>query len=241
MGRFILGATLTSALLAPQIYAQNDVKINEIVTNPQQDYNQSGGITDTDEYIELFNSSFTNSYSLEGWRLELIDTTPESQILSNTIIPPRGFYVIQNQKGSQNNNGQIILYDSQSNIVDSISYGNWEGATITNGNAHGLSDESLSRYPDGNPNWIKTSASRGMPNMANLESRTRMRLSKIPEGMRLSADVVLGKIYVLQQTTNLFGGWIDTAITNALGNSLSFNFAADEPKKFYRLKEENLP
>ncbi len=160
------GRLLLSILLSPLIYSAytQEIKINEIVVDPQQDHNKSGAITDSDEYFELYNSSKTNTYNLNGWVIELIDTTPETKTLTNIVLAPKSFYVIQNPVGAQNNNGEVRLWDNQSNLVDRVCYGTWTGATITNGNSSSLLDESLSRYPDGGSNWIKTLASCGREN-----------------------------------------------------------------------------
>src|SRR3989344_5796704 len=141
------------------------VKINEIVVDPQRDHNGNGIITDSDELVELYNNSEFPA-DMAGWRLDLIDTTPASMALEG-IITPRGYYLIQNPAGSQNNDGRIEIFDNNGSLVEGLSYGNWLGNifNIPNGNAHLLEDESLSRYPDGFDNFIKT---RATPNYTNI-------------------------------------------------------------------------
>src|SRR3989344_3285981 len=151
--------------LIPAFYNQTNagiVKINEMVVDPQQDHNGNGIISDTDELIELYNNS-EFPVDIAGWRLELIDTTPASTTLEG-IITQRGYSLIQNPPGAQNNDGRIEIFDNNGILVDGLSYGNWEGNTlgIPNGNAHSLEDESLSRYFDG---FVKTKAT---PNYANV-------------------------------------------------------------------------
>ena len=154
--------------LIPAFYNQTNagiVKINEIVVDPQQDHNGSGTITDSDEFVELYNSS-EFPVDITGWRLELIDTTPTSMTLEG-IVAPRGYSFIQNPPGAQNNDGRTVLYDYDRNLIDAFSYGNWQGNTlgIPNGNANSLDDESLSRYVDGSDNFVKTRATRGYANI----------------------------------------------------------------------------
>ena len=168
--RNYLLAGLVSALpLSFNNYANASVKINEIVTDPRQDHNGSGGLISTaDEFFELYNPS-DSSVDLTNWRLELIDTTPETKTLEG-IISPFGYSVIMNPPGQQNDNGRIELYNNSNSLIDEISYGNWNDGNILDnapsGNVlNGIFDESLSRYPDGSDNWIKTRATPSAPNV----------------------------------------------------------------------------
>ena len=230
---------ILSLLIAPFIYsASSRIRINEIVTNPQQDHNASGSVTDTDEYLELFNYSGQPN-SLQGWRLELIDTTPESISLSNIIINPGEFYVVQNPRGEQNNNGRVELYDSLSNLVDSVSYGTWLGATVTNANATGLFNESLSRYPDGSTNWVKTYASRGRTNFPSPEERTMLYIFREQDGNKVGIEVIgASQRESVLQTINSLS---DTNWTDIYTNRMPFRFTNDSfSQRFYRTREEYL-
>ncbi len=215
----------------------HDVTLNEIVTKPWQDYNGSGTITDSDEYFELYNASVTETYNLGGWRLELIDTTPESMTLESVVLAPKGFYVIQNPPGAQNNNGRLELYDNSSNLVDAVSYGNWEGSTAPSGNATGLDDESLSRYPDGSIIWVKAPSSRGTtnnpPTLGPFLTACRFNTNSV----RINVSAVPGKTFVLQSASRL-GDWGNIFTNEVAGTS----FSVDESIKghqrgFYRAKE----
>src|SRR3989338_6784388 len=192
---------ILSLLIAPFIYsASSQIRINEIVTNPQQDHNASGSVTDTDEYLELFNYSGQPN-SLQGWRVE--------------------------------------LYDSLSNLVDSVSYGTWLGATVTNANATGLFNESLSRYPDGSTNWVKTYASRGRTNFPSPEERTMLYIFREQDGNKVGIEVIgASQRESVLQTINSLS---DTNWTDIYTNRMPFRFTNDSfSQRFYRTREEYL-
>lgn len=229
--------SLLSAFAFSLSVSAQDICINEFVVDPQQDHNTNGYITEIDEYFELFNRSFTESHSLIGWRFELIDTTPTNMTLGNIVIAPREFYVIQNAPGQQNNNGQVLIYDAENNLVDSVTYGNWEGTTLTNGNAHGLFDESLSRFPDGSTNWVKTFSTRGKTNSLSLEALLlKLNITKTPVGIRVDLDRLPEVRYILQKTED-FVNWNDV-VTNSAGTPLDFETINGNIHQFYRLRGE---
>jgi hypothetical protein len=124
------------------------IRLNEFVVDPQRDWNNSGSITPSDEWFELYNLG-SSSVDLTNWRLELIDGTPSTQTLEG-IIQGRGYTVINDPVGSQGISGRIELYDSSNNFIDGVSYGNWDDGDISNnapiGNSlNGIVDESLFR------------------------------------------------------------------------------------------------
>jgi len=149
------GLLLTSFAFLTNSQSQSlPIKINEIYVDSERD---------SEEYVELYNPS-AEPVNLKGYILKLIDTTPESFVfLKDTIIEGNGFYVIQNPPGAQNNSGQIILYDSLSNIVDEVVYGNWTNSFAPEGKKIGIYD-SISRFPDGTDNWGLAKSSKGQPN-----------------------------------------------------------------------------
>ena len=127
------------------------VLINEFTTDPQTDWDLSGGVGTSDEFIELFNSG-DSDINISGWNISLLDSTPTGQILSGTI-QAHGYFVILNPTGSQNNDGQLILRNESGIIIDLVTYGNFDDGTIDNnapnGNANALNDECLARLPNG--------------------------------------------------------------------------------------------
>ncbi|MFH1289946.1 MAG: lamin tail domain-containing protein [Nanoarchaeota archaeon] len=128
------------------------VVINEFVVDPQTDWDESGGNpTFSDEWIELYNDG-TTTIDLTNWILVMNDGTNETEILEG-VIQADEYRVILNPAGSQNNYGQLILYNSSWDLVDSVSYGNWDDGDLDDnapdGNAENVFDECLARIPNG--------------------------------------------------------------------------------------------
>ena len=167
--KILLGLLAGSAVLthSPNLFAR-DIKINEAVVDPHYDWNGDGSITPSDEWFELYNPRDT-PFNLFGIELHLVDTTPEGLSLTNYgQIEPRSYLVISNPEGMQNNDGRLELYDViRGEYIDGFSYGDWSGNDfgIPDGNAHGMYDESLSRFRDGENNFAKTYATQGQQNI----------------------------------------------------------------------------
>jgi hypothetical protein len=175
----------------------------------------------------------------------LIDTTPEEYVFGEVIVPPGGFFVVQNPRGAQNDNGRIELRNNLDELVDAVTYGNWDDGSgqpsgIPDGNASGLPDESLSRIPDGNgTNWVKTFASRGMLNISP-NSRPVLSISR-PSTNRLEikATAVPGKRFTLQTLEHLTDSWTNIYTNGAPGEAWSTEVGATNKAGFYRAKEYN--
>jgi len=212
------------------------VMTNEIIVDPQGDYSGDGKITGSDEIFELFNASYTNSCNLKGWRLELDDTTPAAYTFGDVVIEPRGFYWIINPSGEQNNNGEIRLYDNLSNLVDKVTYGNWNGGSeIPDGNASSWLNESLSRFPDGENNWVKTIATVGYSNVPSLENWGKLYSFKKEEGLLLYAGGLETKIWGLEESSDL-KNWRGIFTNNFYNNLFSFTQTnTSKAKSFYRI------
>ncbi len=158
---------LAPLILSSAVYAR-PIFVNEIVVDPQQDWNGSGTVSPSDEWFELYNPG-PGRYNLYGKELHLIDTTPNALSLSNFGWLGAGErLVILDPEGMQNNNGRVEIFDVLTQkVVDGFSYGNWAGNTtnIPNGNATGIWNESLSRFPDASDNFVKTYATYGTANI----------------------------------------------------------------------------
>ncbi len=127
------------------------VVINEVVVDPQQDWNDSeggdgfefnnqpgsGSITTSDEWIEIYNSS-SQVFDLTNWTLEMIDTTPEVHVIGSggggteVLFPPTAtlsnftpgsYLIIGNPTGSNNNDIYIVLKNSVGAVVDDVEIG----------------------------------------------------------------------------------------------------------------------
>lgn len=167
MRRGLRNYFLSSAILFGAPAYADSIRINEFVTDPQQDFNGDGMVSPSDEYFELKNIS-SQTIDLSGWLFLLQDTTPSGLSLSG-ILNPGEYFVIQNPEGMQNNDGRIELYDYKNNLIHAVSYGSWDDGNIfdnwPNGNANGLHNESLSAFPEGSNYGVKTFATRGYANV----------------------------------------------------------------------------
>lgn len=119
----------------------------------------------------------------------MIDTTPEAISLTGfEDILPGEYLTVLDPEGMQNNNGRVVLYDIfQETEFGGFSYGNWPGNNtgIPDGNAHGLYDESLSRFPNGLDNFVKTYATPGNENVPSPGGATL--LGVLGAGMLISS------------------------------------------------------
>lgn len=142
------------------------LRINEVVTDPQHDWNDSDGgngvpfddqpgsgtISTTDEWVELVNVS-TYAGSILYWSLVMHDTTPATETLgaANAVfvfelggsldnVLPGEHVVIGNPAGSMNNDVWIRVLDDRGEVVDEVELGDQD----FRGNGPG--DEA----PDGN-------------------------------------------------------------------------------------------
>lgn len=145
-------ALLCCFALSSTAYAQ--VLINEIVTDPQVDWNDSEGgngvrfddvpgtapATETDEWVELLNVSGT-PVNLTSWTLYMFDTTPSSCVLGSTQyhaglssgstvagLQPMGRLVIGNPPGAINNNSHLVLRNANGTVVDEVELGDLDFA-----------------------------------------------------------------------------------------------------------------
>ncbi|MBU0760248.1 MAG: lamin tail domain-containing protein [Nanoarchaeota archaeon] len=149
------------------------VVINEFTVDPQTDWDKDGSISTTkDEWFELFNDGNT-TIDLTNWTVFLNDNTNATEFLEGTILPGE-YLTILNPEGSQSNDGQLILYNSLDQLIDSVTYGDWddgnESDNAPDGNANDYTDECLSRMPnaqdtDNDKNdFIKTRCTYGSEN-----------------------------------------------------------------------------
>ena len=160
--------------------------INEVVTDPQRDWSDSrggdgvpfnnmpgnGDVTDSDEWIEIFNAG-NQTLDLRNWTLEMRDTTPVTHVIgsppsttfevysqgaSAAQFPAGAYLVIGNPAGEINNDIYLVLKDARGAVVDDVeigddpeSDGNGDGAPDpgVDGNASSAADEAIFRRPNG--------------------------------------------------------------------------------------------
>ncbi len=168
-------------------FISQSIVINEVVTDPQQDWNDSAGgngvpfddmpgtgtVTDTDEWVELFNTG-AQAIDLTNWSIEFINGTNVTLSFSNpgstTVLrfsaggsvanfQPGEYLVIGNPTGANNNDILIVLKDETGAIIDQVEIGDdfendgaGDGAPdggTSDGNATGINDEAVARFPNG--------------------------------------------------------------------------------------------
>jgi len=168
----IKGLILLAVILNLTTSFGQSVVINEIVTDPQQDWSSTSFTTppgdssgSNDEWIELYIKSA--SIDLTGWTIELNDGSNVSGDLTNTgafavsnyITSGTGsftnseagdFLVLGNVVGVGNINNSITinLKDSTGLIIDTVTLGGGAGEAPS-GNAGTIGDESVQRIPNG--------------------------------------------------------------------------------------------
>ena len=164
--------TLSILVLAQTNFYGQSIVINEIVTDPQQDWSSTsfasppGGVgSSNDEWIELYIK--TAGINLSGWTIELNDSSAVTGDLtdsgafavSNYITAGTGtftntaagdYLVLGNVAGSgvMNNSITINLKNSNGTLVDTMTLGGGTGEA-PNGNATSNEDEAIFRIPNG--------------------------------------------------------------------------------------------
>jgi hypothetical protein len=144
---------LFSILLIPSALS---VLINEFTVDPQSDWNADGDFPEDneDEWIELYNP-LNETIVLSNWFIVMNDSLTVNasvQQLTGTILP-KSYEVILDPQGTMNLNGQILLYNNLGQLIDSVTYGNWNDTNINDnaldGNANSTFNECLARIPNG--------------------------------------------------------------------------------------------
>lgn len=143
------------------------VLITEVVTDPQQDHNDSSGgngisfddepgdgtVGSTDEYIEIYNGT-EDDVDLKGWILNMVDGTDETQNIEDedwdlyfnqggtvTEFGSGEILVLGNPTGEINNSLTLELINDGGETVDSL--------VVDDANAQDLEDEAYQITEDG--------------------------------------------------------------------------------------------
>lgn len=111
-----------------------DIRINELMADP------SSG----DEWLELYNTT-QKEIDLNNWTIE--DGSATKTLLNSTIDK---WLVITKPKGALNNSGDtVILKNKEGDIIDSITYGDWDDGDLTDNAPAATKPDSLARLRDG--------------------------------------------------------------------------------------------
>lgn len=157
---------------ASQNFQAGSVLINEVCTDPQQDWDSNefngipgnGSITSSDEFIELYNAS-GKPIDLTGWRIVLDDGTKDDVEITAALVKneqpegdvsqfqPDEYWTLGNPAGSMNNDIRIELFSSDTSgapeLIDAVTLGNFDDGFIENnapnGNASSGDNEVVAR------------------------------------------------------------------------------------------------
>ena len=158
----------------------NGIVINEILADPDRevvlnnflssgfDTDGDGTVRDTDEFIELFNTSITDTVDIGGWTLgdddgasfafpQGTEIAPEGKVVLVTQYNgtlPSGFFELDSNSPVFNNTGDtVVLSDSEGNQI-AATY-NGASTTISSDNfGNDTNTESLQRSPDGSDDIV---------------------------------------------------------------------------------------
>ncbi|MBD2041903.1 cadherin-like domain-containing protein [Microcoleus sp. FACHB-672] len=168
------GALMASGSIAVNVtavpYGAGSVLVNEVVTNPQQDWSTSnfngvvgaGVVSEgTDEWAELYISQA--GLDLTNWTIELLDGTnvignltaggafQTSRYISNTAgssftnTAVGDYLLLGNVNGAMNNAITLVIKDHIGTIIDQVAV----GAGAPSGVATGVTNEAVARVPNG--------------------------------------------------------------------------------------------
>lgn len=123
------------------------IRLNELLTNPQTDWNKDGKVESRDQWIELVNLSSSNFQM----PLEVCsDAAGVVSLPATVVIPGNGFTVVYGNQFTPffpltQGSGQLVLLDGSGSYIDSVNYSPLGP------------DLSYSRHPGANGGWDITS------------------------------------------------------------------------------------
>lgn len=121
----------------PEPIEKFSILMNEIVSDP---------VDEQEEFIELLNTT-NKTISLSNWWIE--DGSERKTILEGEL-GAQEFFVVEKPNGSLNNSGdQVTLFDPNGNIIDQLTYGNWDDGDLSDNAPAPKDPNSLSRGVDG--------------------------------------------------------------------------------------------
>ena len=218
----------------PTMIFSQSVVINEVVTDPQQDWSANGfngtpgagTVSNVDEYLELYIK--VSGLDLTGWTIELLDGTDVTGDLtssgafdvsnytssgSGTFLSTEvGDYLVLGNvdgSGAMNNSITINLKDSGGTIIDTVTLGGGAGEA-PNGNASSTANEAVIRTLNGNDSNIDSSDfTQGTASMGASNSSTINWLGKTDNDWSTSSN---------WEGNSVPGSGADVFIVNGLTN-----------------------
>ncbi|MEQ9466556.1 MAG: T9SS type A sorting domain-containing protein [Ekhidna sp.] len=181
------------------------VLVNEVVTDPQQDWSTNGfdgsdgggTINGDDDWVELYIGS--SGLNLTKWIIELNDGTDESGLLTaggafqivnyfsqtggTFTDTDAGDYLVLGEmtSGAMNQSVTVVLRDAYSNVVDQVEIASGSGTMFT-GDANDINDESVCRIPNGQDTDVEANDF--------VQTRATLGANNSPQGIVLINEVV---------------------------------------------------
>jgi hypothetical protein len=174
-GKAVLASLVILGIASSAAIAQIIV-INEVVTDPQHDWDDTAGgngtpfdnvpgngtISTADEWIEIHNHDSV-PIDLTGWTVEFIDTTPATLDFANPVgvvlvfsgggsvtnFQPGEYLTVGNPPGSMNNTVYVVLRDAAVYLVDDVEIGDDpEGDGLGDGAPDGTGSDGNATGPE---------------------------------------------------------------------------------------------
>lgn len=166
----VLDQTVQNISIIPQI------RINEFLPNPENDWNKNGVLAENDdEWIEFYNPSSVD-FLMQGWLICDLTTCTvleENQILSKSFLTLFSYDLGVNLN---NESERIILKSSSGLVSDEVSYTN------------SITDQSYSRARDGGGEWTN-------------DYEVTLNSSNVPkQKIEYSKDIIISEIYASPNT-----------------------------------------
>ena len=135
--------------------------------------NEFSSVTSDDDWVELYNTSSSQSEDLSGYTL-IDGSTSGNPVTFSCILAPQGF-VIASWSNRLNNGGDIVRLKNVDTFIDCVAYGDGAGQKCDDKSVVDIasigSGEYGARSVDGTGNWIKTTtATKDGPNNGSSKS-----------------------------------------------------------------------
>lgn len=185
----------SSPLLTPSYqgggYQLGDLVINEFVSDPADG---------EEEWVELYNTS-GKAIVLDGWIIE--EGSGAKTSLSGEIgtSGENKFFIIEKPKGNLNNTGDIIiLRGTNGDLIDQVSYGDWDDGNQDNNAPKADDPLSVARKIDGQNSFnnandfsITATLTKGRSNVITLEEE--LEIGELGAGnYDYSKDIIISEI-----------------------------------------------
>lgn len=175
-----------SATCQLEVISNADIYINEFVADP---------VTGANEWIELYTSS-TTQITITNWSIE--DGAGTKTKITGSIGGSNKFLVIEKPSGALNNSGDaIILRNPQGDIINQVTYGDWDDGNLHDNAPSAPDPQSVARRQDGvsthNDGFdfaVTTTITKGLSNII-----TEPITEEEVENTTVSKEIIISEIY----------------------------------------------